>query len=54
MYYSTSEVAKMLGVSRVTVFYWIKQRKLKAYQFGRNYKIPIKEFRRFKEQCKVG
>ena len=39
-YYTTAEAAKILGVSRVTVFQRIKAGKLEARQFGRNYSIP--------------
>jgi excisionase family DNA binding protein len=39
-YYTTAEAAKILGVSRITVFQRIKAGKLEAKQFGRNYSIP--------------
>ena len=39
-YYTTAEAAKILGVSRITVFQRIKAGKLEANQFGRNYSIP--------------
>lgn len=39
-YYSTTEAAKILGVSRITIFNRIKSGKLKAEKFGRNYLIP--------------
>jgi len=38
-FYSTSEAAKMLGVSRITVFNRIKTGKIEAKRFGRNYFI---------------
>lgn len=38
-YYSTIEAAKLLGVSRITVFKWIGKLKLKAKKIGRNYAI---------------
>ncbi|PIY97159.1 MAG: hypothetical protein COY66_00945 [Candidatus Kerfeldbacteria bacterium CG_4_10_14_0_8_um_filter_42_10] len=38
-YYSTSEAAKILGVSRIAVFNRIKKGQLKAAKFGRNYLI---------------
>jgi excisionase family DNA binding protein len=52
-YYTTTEVAKMMRVSRVAVFYWIREKRLKAYKFGRNYRIPVDEFEKFKEKSKV-
>jgi excisionase family DNA binding protein len=39
-YYSTSEAAKILGVSRVTVFRKIKEGTIKAEKIGRNFIIP--------------
>ena len=37
---STTEAAKILGVSRVTVFQKIKKGEIKALKVGRNYVIP--------------
>jgi len=39
-YYSTTELAKLLGVSRITVFNMIRDGRLKAEKVGRNYLIP--------------
>lgn len=36
-YYSTTEVARLLGISRIAVFKKIKQGKIKAEKIGRNY-----------------
>jgi excisionase family DNA binding protein len=41
--YSTAELAKKVGVSRITVFRWIREGKLKAIRVGRNYVIEEKE-----------
>ncbi len=43
-YLSTSELAKLLGVSRIAVFKKIKSGKIKAFKIGRNYVVPIEEF----------
>lgn len=40
---STSQAAEMLGVTRITVFRWIKNDTLQAKKIGRNYLIPISE-----------
>lgn len=37
---STVEAAKILGLSRVTLFNWIKSGQIKAVKVGRNYIIP--------------
>jgi excisionase family DNA binding protein len=39
-YYSTGEAAKIMGVSRVTVFRKIKEGTIKAEKIGRNFIIP--------------
>ena len=39
-YYSTTELAELLGVSRITVFNMIKDGRLEAEKVGRNYLIP--------------
>lgn len=41
---STSQVAELLGVSRVTIFRWIKEGTMKAEKVGRNYVIAHDEF----------
>lgn len=42
-YFSTIEVAKLLNVSRITVFNRIKSGKLRATKVGRNYLIHKKD-----------
>ena len=41
---STSELAELLGVSRVAVFKKVKSGEIKAEKVGRNYVIPISEY----------
>lgn len=38
-YYSTAELAKILSVSRITIFNRIKAKQIKAKKIGRNYII---------------
>ena len=40
---SVSEAAALCGVSRGTVGYWLRSKKLTAQQAGRNYAIPVEE-----------
>ncbi|OGG69301.1 hypothetical protein A3F27_01405 [Candidatus Kaiserbacteria bacterium RIFCSPHIGHO2_12_FULL_53_13] len=42
-HFSTSEIAKLMGVSRTAVFKKIKEGKIKAEKVGRNYIIRKKE-----------
>lgn len=53
-YYTAPQVAKMLGVTNMSVNRWIRAGKLKAYKFGRVYRIPVEEFERFVRESKVG
>jgi len=39
-FYTTSEAAKILGISRIAAFQRIKAGKLEAKRFGRNYSVP--------------
>ena len=39
-YYSTGEMAKMLGISRIAIFKKIKLGQIEAEKIGRNYFIP--------------
>ena len=41
--YSTSEVAMLFKVNRVTIYRWVKQGKIKAYKIGKHHKIPVSE-----------
>jgi len=45
-YMSTTELADLLGVSRVTVFKKIKSGEIPAERIGRNYAIPAKYVQR--------
>ena len=42
-YYTASELAKILGISRIAVFKKIKKGQIKAGKIGRNFAIPKKE-----------
>ncbi|ANF22233.1 IS607 family transposase [Thermococcus piezophilus] len=47
--YRTGEVAKKLGVSTMTVRRWIRAGKIKAYQIGKEFRIPESEVLRLLE-----
>lgn len=38
-YYTTAELAKLLGISRIAIFKKIQKGQIKATKFGRNYLI---------------
>ena len=48
--YSTSECAKILGVSRITVFNWIKTGKISAQKHAGNYLVPKTELDKMREK----
>ncbi|GAB6135881.1 hypothetical protein JCM16307_14300 [Thermococcus prieurii] len=47
--YRTGEVAKKLGVSKMTILRWIKSGKLKAHRIGKEYRVPESEIKRILE-----
>ncbi len=47
---STTELAKVLGISRVAVFKKIKSGKIKAFKVGRNFVIDKKELGKILEK----
>ncbi|NJE61772.1 IS607 family transposase [Thermococcus sp. 21S7] len=47
--YRSGEVAKKLGVSKMTVLRWIKSGKLKAHRIGKEYRVPESEIKRILE-----
>lgn len=43
------DIVDDLGVHEETVRTWIKQKKLPAYRFGRDYRIKLEDYERFVE-----
>jgi excisionase family DNA binding protein len=50
-FYSTIQISKALQVSRITVFRYIKEGKLKAVKEGRSYGIAKSAYHEFKFEC---
>ncbi len=48
-YYSTSETASILHVSRITVFNWIKKKTIASKRFGNNHLISKEEVERLRD-----
>jgi len=44
--YSTSAVARLFEISRVTIYRWAKTGIVKAYKVGKHLKIPASEVER--------
>ena len=53
-YYSIEEVAQMLKVAYLTVYRWIRARKLKALTAGKQYRITKVELNSFLENNDKG
>ena len=53
-YYSIEEVAQMLKVAYLTVYRWIRARKLKALKAGKQYRITKVELNSFLENNDKG
>ncbi|MDD5103923.1 MAG: helix-turn-helix domain-containing protein [Candidatus Peribacteraceae bacterium] len=52
-FYSLSEVAKRLGLSKMTIYRYVKAKKLSAYQFGRDFRVRAEDLERFIQKFKV-
>ena len=50
---TVAEVAKKLNVTPKTVQRWITEKRLPAYQFGREYRIKEEDFESFVESSKT-
>lgn len=46
-FYTAEELAGKLRVNIMTIYRYIKAKKLKAYKFGKEFRIDAKEFERF-------
>ena len=50
---TTGEASKILKVSLLTIYRYIKAGKLPAYKIGRDYRIKKEEFDKFLEEKRV-
>jgi excisionase family DNA binding protein len=46
-YYTAKELAEMLSVNIMTIYRYIKAKRLKAYKIGKEFRIEREEFERF-------
>ena len=54
MFFSTSEVADLFDVNRVTIYRWVKEGTVKGYKVGKHLKIPLVEVERLKREFGFG
>ena len=52
-FYLVEELAKKLRVSEMTIYRYIKAKKIKAYKIGKEFRIEEKEFQRFLDKVKT-
>lgn len=52
-FYTAQELADMLKVNIMTIYRYIKAKKLKAYKIGKEFRIDKKEFESFLNRVKT-
>jgi excisionase family DNA binding protein len=52
-FYTLGEVAELLGLSRMTIYRYVKSRKLHAYKFGTHHRVRKNDLESFISQHKV-
>jgi excisionase family DNA binding protein len=52
-FYTAKELAKKLRVNIMTIYRYIKAKKLKAYKIGKEFRIDKKEFNEFLNKVKT-
>jgi len=52
-FYLVEELAKKLRVCNMTIYRYIKARKIKAYKIGKEFRIDNKEFNNFLNKVKT-
>ncbi len=51
-FYRAEELAKKLRVSTMTIYRYIKAKKIKAYKIGKEFRIDKEEFNKFLNKVK--
>jgi len=52
-FYTARELAETLRVNIMTIYRYIKNGKIKAYKFGKEFRIDEKEFNKFLNKAKT-
>ena len=47
LYYTAKELAEMLSLNVMTIYRYIKAKRLKAFKIGKEFRIEREEFERF-------
>ena len=51
--YSCDEVAQRYNVKTITVWEWIRTKKLGAVKIGKSYRVSENDMKRFEDACRV-
>lgn len=51
--YSCADIAERYDVQVITVWQWIRKKKLPAMKIGRDYRISDKDIETFEESCRA-
>ncbi len=52
-FYTAQDLADKLGVNIMTIYRYIKAGKLRAFKFGKEFRIEVKEFESFLDKHKT-
>lgn len=52
-FYKAEDLAELLDVNIMTIYRYIKARRLKAYKIGKEFRIDKKEFNNFLDKVKT-
>lgn len=52
-YYTCEQVAERYGVKLITVWDWIRKKRLPAMKLGREYRIREEDITAFEESCRT-
>jgi excisionase family DNA binding protein len=52
-YYTATDLAKILSVNVMTIYRYIKAKRLAAYKIGKEFRIERAEFERFMKNAKL-
>ena len=53
VYYTAKELAEMLSVNIMTIYRYIKAKRLNAYKIGKEFRIDREEFEQFMNRAKI-
>lgn len=52
-YYTAKELAETLSINVMTIYRYIKAKRLKAYKIGKEFRIDREEFEQFMSKAKI-